>query len=542
MTKDTLQRKGRPAIDMLEDAIRLLRRAPATALMAYFIGSAPCMLGILYFVSDMSQSAFASSRILQSSMGMALLYLWMKCWQTVFTSRLKAELLTKEPPQWTPARIFRMVMAQAALQPTGLIIRPAALTLTLPSVLAATFYQNVTILGDGEHKNLWDVVRRSGQQCWLWRGQSHLAATLVAIFGLFVWSNICVAMFLVPQLLKMFFGVETVFTKHVGGLFNPTFLAASFAMLYLCINPVLKAFALLRCFHGDSLRTGADLEVQVKHLRLSRPMTMAAMLFLTLFSSLAAPTSAFAGMKEAPKVSAQDLNHSLDDVIERREFAWRTPRDRKVDAKQGAFNNALKNIQHWFMHQLWSFSRWLRHWLERFFNGKEESSSSHFDWWSLLGSAKFLFIALLVLAALLLIVLVLRARRRIPVVEARAEPVASQPDLTREDVTADQLPEDGWLNLANELMQRGELRLALRASYLAGLAHLGHRELIKLARYKSNRDYDRELERRTRSQPELLRAFEGNLNAFERAWYGEHPVTTETLSDFSTNLQTIRAC
>ena len=79
------------------------------------------------------------------------------------------------------------------------------------------------------------------------------------------------------------------------------------------------------------------------------------------------------------------------------------------------------------------------------------------------------------------------------------------PDLNEESVTADQLPEDGWLQLARELMERGELRLALRASYLAGLAHLGHRELIHLARHKSNRDYDRELHRRARAQRRAAR-------------------------------------
>ena len=63
----------------------------------------------------------------------------------------------------------------------------------------------------------------------------------------------------------------------------------------------------------------------------------------------------------------------------------------------------------------------------------------------------------------------LRQRRRTEVVLAEVAPVL---DLHSEQVDARQLPEDGWLKLARELREAGELRLALRASYLAGSSAL----------------------------------------------------------------------
>jgi hypothetical protein len=111
-----------------------------------------------------------------------------------------------------------------------------------------------------------------------------------------------------------------------------------------------------------------------------------------------------------------------------------------------------------------------------------------------------------------------------------------------DDVHADELPEDGWMQLARELVGRGELRLALRAAYLAGLAHLGQQEFIFIARHKSNLDYQRELRRRARSRAELLAAFDENLVAFERAWYGDHGVTMPIFEQFTQNLERIRAC
>ena len=120
--------------------------------------------------------------------------------------------------------------------------------------------------------------------------------------------------------------------------------------------------------------------------------------------------------------------------------------------------------------------------------------------------------------------------------------VAAVPDLRAEDAAADQLPEDGWLILAREHAGRGELQLALRAAWLAGLAHLGARQLLTIARYKSNRDYDRELRRRGRTRDALLAAFEENLTAFERSWYGRHPVRPDDFTAFEGNLARIREC
>ena len=106
---------------------------------------------------------------------------------------------------------------------------------------------------------------------------------------------------------------------------------------------------------------------------------------------------------------------------------------------------------------------------------------------------------------------------------------------------ADQLPEEGWLGLAREMMARGDLRLALRAFYLAGLANLASRGLIAIAVFKSNREYEAELRRRARVQPVTQTAFSQNVAAFDRAWYGLHEVTQEALQEFQSNLERIRS-
>ena len=114
------------------------------------------------------------------------------------------------------------------------------------------------------------------------------------------------------------------------------------------------------------------------------------------------------------------------------------------------------------------------------------------------------------------------------------------PDLTDENVAADQLPEDGWTTLGRELLARGEFRLALRAFYLASLAHLAERNLVSLARFKSNRDYERELQRRAHAFPDLQTVFGEIVSAFDRVWYGRHEVTVELVAQFAANVERIK--
>jgi len=109
-------------------------------------------------------------------------------------------------------------------------------------------------------------------------------------------------------------------------------------------------------------------------------------------------------------------------------------------------------------------------------------------------------------------------------------------------VTAAQLPEDEWLRLAGELLNQGDLRLALRAFYLATLAHLAAREIVSIARFKSNHDYEIEVNRRARGLPELRAAFTANVSSFDRAWYGLYEVTAEAMAQFKSNFERIRSC
>jgi hypothetical protein len=143
----------------------------------------------------------------------------------------------------------------------------------------------------------------------------------------------------------------------------------------------------------------------------------------------------------------------------------------------------------------------------------------------------------LLLAVLAYIFVRIWQRRRTrpgEMVSARAAPT---PDLTDESVKADDLSTHRWLTLAGELAEKGELRLAMRALYLATLAHLADHEMITIEVYKSNREYEHELNRRAHEHPELLAIFSTSLNFFERVWYGMYRIARPDFDNYATSHQ-----
>jgi hypothetical protein len=89
------------------------------------------------------------------------------------------------------------------------------------------------------------------------------------------------------------------------------------------------------------------------------------------------------------------------------------------------------------------------------------------------------------------------------------------------------------LDLARQLAEKGSLRLAIRAFYLASLAGLADHELITIEKFKSNQDYEMELHRRAHQKEGLLAAFSKSREIFERVWYGMYNISRPDLDNFA---------
>ena len=105
----------------------------------------------------------------------------------------------------------------------------------------------------------------------------------------------------------------------------------------------------------------------------------------------------------------------------------------------------------------------------------------------------------------------------------RLEPEASASDLLAE---------------AEALARNGEIRLAIRKTYIALLVELGDRKIISLAQHKTNRDYLRAVS----TLPSLYRNMSGLTESFERSWYGFVQTSQADWQNFRTSyLAALRA-
>jgi hypothetical protein len=532
--------RERGALDLIEEAVHLLRSGPASGIAWYAFATFPFLSALLYFWADMSRGAFAEDHVAEASLGVAMLFVWMKFGHAIFAAKLRGAMTGNVAPL-SIRQSARIALFQTILQPTKLFVLPIAALITLPFARAVAFYENVTVLGAGESVS--DLVRDAGRQAKLWPRPNHLTLALLLLFAFFAFANLALLVLIAPHLFKALTGVETVFTRSGINVLNTTFLAAVGALTYLCCDPLVKAIYVLRCFYGESLRSGEDLRMELRRATFNETRLVALLLGMALIIS---PVTVRA--ESPPPVQAAELDRSIAETLNRPEFSWRMPRE-QTEAPPPEDSAFLSAVGRWTKSMIKKIGQGISDffdWLRRHTRPPSEHDSPAAGLQSgLAGSSRMLLYAFLVLAAAAVIFLFIRMiwQRRTKTDELAAEPItATKVDLADETVTADQLPEDEWLALARTLIAQKEFRLAVRALFLAGLAHLARQQIVLLAKHKSNREYAAEVCRRAGDQAAMQQAFLQNMVAVERVWYGLHDVTAEMLDRFHANLEQIRAC
>ena len=551
------RQQAKDSLELIEEAIHCLRLAPMSCLTLYYTGTLPFVLAALYFWGDMSRSPFASEHLMGGALTLAILFLWMKTCQAMFSRQMRCRV-SGESPGFTPRRAWRIFVSQSALQPTELFILPLALVPVFPLPWLLAFYQNLGVLDDGETLDIRELIKKATNQALLWPLENHFTVAIMSGFGLFMWLNLMTVCFVLPGLVKMLFGIETVFTRSGLSLLNTTFIAATFGLVYLGVDPILKTIYALRCFYGESQSSGADLKADLRQAGSMPSMAVTLSLVILVFglgrTSLAQdqPLSAMAAESGStptahPEVRSAipstELDRTIQQVIQQPKYAWREPRVKIVQETKQGF---LRRIFEWIKPILINCLKKIAGWLDRLFRwlfGRQRvpSGSNAADRLSvLLKTLLYLLIAGAAAALGWLLYRIWNNQRRHPP-RITSEALQPIPDLSDENLGADQLPEESWIGLARKLLANGELRLALRAFYLASLAQLAGKNLIQLARYKSNRDYERELRRRAHALPDVLVAFGENLSVFDRTWYGMYEINPDIVNQFAENVERMRA-
>ena len=520
----------RAAIPLLEDAVHLLRRAPLATLVCHLVGTAPLALALLLFWSDVNNIHTPDATVARESVVLALLLVWMNCWRAIFAGRLRRQLSASADTPWTWQRTWNLVASQAFLGATKLVVLPLAAVSVFRFAWTVAFYRSATALADRADLDPVQLIAHARHLAGMDRRQSWAVLPILGFLGLAFTANLGLALAMLPQLVRMLTGYESEFSRSGPYfIFMPLFLWATLAISWMAFDPFTQAVYCVRCFQGESVATGEDIRAGL------RALAAALAVLLVLL-----PLHAFAA------VSPRELEQSVRQAMQSSEYDWRLPvpaaaaprevpwlvrvTDRLIDGIQAVFRAIGRAIDRLF--------DWLRDLfgLRSAPTGALPKAGLH---WGL-----YLLIAFVVFLAAWI------AWRRRWFRKARPKAAAAHGiaaiRLDADDLTADRLPEESWLELAARSLGERNFRFALRAYYLANLAWLGQGEpgrgpFLTIHPGKTNREYELELRRKARDFAEARELFALNVAAFERAWYGQHEVSAEDAEGFHQRIDGIKA-
>jgi hypothetical protein len=508
------------AIAVLEDTTNLLRRTPLATLLCHWLGSAPFALAVLLFWNDLTQFRAADSTCVVESLLLAVLLVWMSCWRAVFAGRVRRQLSGAPDSPWMLRRIGKLAASQSFLGATKLIAVPFAALVIFPLGGAIAFYRYAAALADREDLDAAGIISKAAKLATRDTRLNWAVLPLLMLLQVVVAANLALTLAILPQMVRILTGFESVFSR--GGMYvvqNPLFVLLVVEASWLLFDPFLQAAYCVLCFRAESMETGEDLRAALRRVRQTAP-ALAAVLVLA-----ALPLHA----REIPR---DQLERAVQKTMQAHEYDWRLPPDARNATSQPpwlvsaanhvidgfkaaarAVGNAIESLLQWIFGKLPEPGQQ---------NGSAPAVALH---WSV-------YVLIAAIAGLAIWFAWMRRKqgraRRKPAVADAAVAIR----LDAEDLTPDRLPEDRWLEMAEECLRDNNFRFALRALYLANLAWLGQRELIAIHPGKTNHEYELELRRKVRGMAETPALFAENVTAFERAWYGMYDVAAEDAREF----------
>ena len=519
-------------IRLLEDAVGLIRQAPAGTLVYHWLGSVPFAFTLLFSYSTVTGTRTTDLRWAGESLLLAVLMMWMNCWRAVYAGKLRQHLSGVPDRPWTVGRAFHLGAIQSFFGASKLVVMPLSFLIVFPWAKTIAFYRNLAVLAGREDVAPRQMMSQARRLAGFKPAQNWAVLAVLIFLQAMLTVNLAIVTAVLPQIVRILTGYESAYSRSsIYFVLNPLFVLLVLAVSWVAFDPFVQAIYCVRCFEGESTATGEDLRCGLRRIRsAATPVLGALIVLMTIVPSARAD------------ISQTDLDKAVHQAVQAPEYDWRLP------PASGVANTpwivrvmegpvaAIRRVASAVGEALGRALRWL---LRRLFpNSPSQTPGAAppgmgLDW------TVAALIALVAAAGALFAWQRSRARRF--KMKTVAPEVAAPVRLDAADLTPDALPEDQWLELAERCLAEQNFRFALRALYLACLAWLGRRKFLSIHAGKTNHEYEKELNRRARGFPGARGLFAGNVAAFERAWYGQHPVSSEDTAAFRQSMEELKA-
>lgn len=518
------------ALPLLEEGLELYRRSFRSELWRYYIASVPLVAALLWTwqrIWPAAEPGFAPvvepALVLTLCAGLRLLG------TGAYNRRLLAAC-GSTPPR----RSGGNYLAELGSAPVLALLWWLGLPLLLGIGLFYTATQYLPFMDEHPLHRALGLARRWWLQQWALLG-------IILLLGACVFVNLAIVALLLPPLLHALLGLGGTLGFTGTSLFlvrTSLFWFALAIATYLALEPVVICAMAISFQQLQAAREGLDLVAAVRRLDVSSSVKAKAATVAAIIVGLVALSPSLARTQAPAKVNSAVLQRAIQQELNQPAYAWQHP---APPQKAGWLGSQLGRLMASALETLAAIGRAfarilkaLAHWLSRWLNRSPVlpaagKNNRRWERWEL---------ALALLCLLLLGGLMLARRRR-----ATSDSATTRPQLAVVNVEtagpADQ-DEAEWFSLAARLQEGGQLRLALRAAFLGGLAGLGQRRVVTLRRDRTNREYFDEFSQRiallrSRTSPdELRRDFSENIRAFNEVWYGGRNVDGERLDLFIT--------
>ena len=555
MHRPSARRSRLNPLEALERGFALFQSTFTREAWRYYVGAAPLVLCLIPIWVIDGQIRISDSALLLQAALLAGAYLLRARMVAGYVQRVRERAFGM--PLSKPESLGATAAALGRLLAWKITLSAAALA-TLPTVAAASWFYsacqfaNLEAQEDASERHSFGGCLSLATQ---WFGDGVLLFLMLFPLWIAVWMNGLILAMALPALLHSIFGVNTLLSTRMGVfslLRSSAFWLSLFAGAWLALDPVVKCTFIAVYQHLRSRREGDDLrgalaglpreqQRKAELITSSRPAAKAIVASLVMIVAIlfGASQTADARAANAPQnlgsaatadssatqARAQKLRQALDEESQRAIYRWH---DAEHPSPPTWLDNLLSKIGHAFQRAWRAFVNFLRKLWPRRFNFSPEGKGG----WRL-NDIRLWLVLLFALTLGIGASFFWFWRQRQRQAAQLSIPIALPPLPDLDAVVASERSEDEWFTMAEGLEERGELKLALRAAYLALLSGLAQREWLTIRRDRTNREYLDEFSRRWRRRPqatvearlEIPEKFRTSLRLFDRVWYGSYALT-----------------
>ncbi len=550
--KNDFHKDNHSTIDILEMSLYLIRQNFLSIFPIYSISILPFVIGMIYFVNDVSRLSSDNKLLLASSAFLLTCLFCLKNYLLVWFHHKVMNILCHSDKKYS-FNFFREVkvfLIQGAIQGLGFIAQIIGL-LTFTFGFSSAYVYSVPIIlskNNGRKIELKMLLKRLNKISTHRFTRSFILIKCILIFAFIIIINLFSLIIIVPFLLKAFFNIETTFSLMSGDVMitniflNSTIWSIVLVCTYLIVDFILRVAFSLHLFYGESLIDGSDLFAEVailkkkQHLSHIKPLLIIGFIGMIFIYPVKGHTDNINSKTPYSKTQVE-LKGAIKKTFNKREYIWKMPR-REITASDSIISHFFRvcfvyidNFMDWVKE---SFKNLLPKW------EPQDNKSSNFPFLLYLSRNLVMILSVLLLIITVCVSLYYFIKKRKPKYKYKEiKNTIDTINLDDDNTTAEDAEYDEWISLANKLIENGDLKLALRALFFAGIQTLAKKNILSLAKYKSNNDYYRELQRRCHSMPIVVDAYLENMLVFDTIWYGDYPITEDLFNKFTRNNETL---